>query len=140
MHDGPRGPGRKGAVLVGLFMAIAPSSGVSDDVSIKNGAVIYERCQACHSLARNRTGPKHCGLFGRRAGSLADFFYSGALRDWGEVWTRDSLDRFLEAPLDVVPGTLMGYDGVKSALDRADLVAYLWHANQDPATCPPDNN
>jgi cytochrome c len=102
----------------------APSGDKSGDA--QRGAAIYERCQACHSLERNRTGPKHCGLLGRRAGSVADFHgYSAALRDSGIVWSRESLDRFLADPRGTVPGTRMGYAGVKDDQERADLIAFL---------------
>ena len=30
------------------------------------GAEIYTRCQACHALEYNRTGPRHCGVVGRK--------------------------------------------------------------------------
>lgn len=89
------------------------------------GAAVYERCQACHSLTRNRTGPKHCGLIGREAGGVAGFAYSQALKDSGIVWNVESLDRFLENPFKTVPGTRMGYAGVKDPQERADLIAFL---------------
>jgi cytochrome c len=34
------------------------------------GEAIYARCLACHALAYDRVGPRHCGLLGRRAGSV----------------------------------------------------------------------
>jgi cytochrome c len=91
----------------------------------ERGAAVYERCQACHSLTRNRTGPKHCGLIGRGAGGVAGFRYSKALRESGIVWDAESLDRFLENPFKAVPGTRMGYAGVKDPQERADLIAFL---------------
>ena len=96
---------------------------------------IYERCAACHSLDRNRTGPKHCGLFGRRAGSLPDFEYSPAMRASGIVWSEKTLDRFLAAPTKVVPGTYMGYAGVDNPHERADLIAWLREATQAGRNC-----
>ncbi|HEY8242164.1 MAG TPA: c-type cytochrome [Casimicrobiaceae bacterium] len=97
------------------------------------GAVVYERCAACHALAYDRTGPRHCGLVGRRAGSMAGFAYSEAMRRSGIVWTRETLDRFLADPLRAVPGTSMGYAGVADAKERADLIAYLTQAGRSPA-------
>jgi cytochrome c len=99
----------------------------------KAGAVVYERCLACHALAYNRTGPKHCGLLGRRAGSVADFAYSDAMKRTGWVWDRQTLDRFLTDPLKAVPGTKMGYAGVKDPQERADLIAYLEQAGHSAA-------
>ncbi|HET6718882.1 MAG TPA: c-type cytochrome [Rhodocyclaceae bacterium] len=96
------------------------------------GAVIYERCAACHALSFDRTGPRHCGLFGRRAGSLAGFEYSPALRRSQLVWNDATLDRFLKNPMGTIPGTAMGYDGIKDAGERRDLIAYLRAAGDSP--------
>ncbi|WP_193367213.1 c-type cytochrome [Pelagibius marinus] len=98
----------------------------------QRGQAIYERCQACHSLARNRSGPRHCGLLGREAASVAGFSYSRALRESGIVWTAASLDRFLANPFKAVPGTRMGYAGVKDPQERADLIAFLAAAGPCP--------
>ena len=87
-----------------------------------------------HALAYDRTGPRHCGLFGRRAGSVKDLAYSDAMKRSSIVWTAKALDRFLANPLAMVPGTAMGYAGVDSSRERADLIAYLKEANA-PAQC-----
>jgi cytochrome c len=99
------------------------------------GEAIYGRCAACHALAYDRTGPRHCGLFGRAAGAVAGFDYSPAMRNAHIVWTAASLDRFLASPTTVVPGTTMGYAGVADRQERADLIAYLARAAADPALC-----
>jgi cytochrome c len=95
----------------------------------RNGEAIYARCLACHALAHDRTGPRHCGLFGRRAGSVKDFAYSDAMKRSNIVWNEKTLDRFLANPLKMVPGTAMGYAGVDGSSERADLIAYLKEAN-----------
>lgn len=114
-------------LLLPVLLAVAASAAAAAPAGDpQRGAAIYERCQACHSLERNRTGPKHCGLIGRPAGSVPDFRgYSPALRDSGIVWDRESLDRFLADPRGTVPGTRMGYAGVKDPQERADLIAFL---------------
>lgn len=96
------------------------------------GAIIYERCAACHALEADRTGPRHCGLIGRRAGSVPGFAYSPAMRESKIVWTEANLDRFLKLPLATVPGTAMGYDGIKDDRERHDLIAYLRDATRGP--------
>jgi cytochrome c len=120
-------------VLVALA-SLAPAAAA--DGNAARGEQIYERCAACHSLERDRTGPKHCGLFGRRAGSVLGFEYSPAMRASGIVWNETTLDRFLAAPTKIVPGTYMGYAGVDNPRERADLVAYLKAANDSRAVCP----
>lgn len=97
------------------------------------GQALYARCEACHALAFDRVGPRHCGLFGRQAGSVTGFAYSDAMKRSRIVWSAQSLDRFLAKPMAVVPGTAMTYDGVADAGERADLIAYLERANADAA-------
>lgn len=110
------------ALLLGAARAAAGDA--------KAGEAIYERCAACHALGHDRAGPRHCGLIGRRAGTVEGFAYSEAMKRSGIVWDRATLDRFLADPMGVVPGTSMGYAGVKDARERADLVAFLEQAGK----------
>jgi cytochrome c len=77
----------------------------------------------------------HCGLFGRKAGSVRGYNYSKAMKESGIVWGSETLDRFLEAPLAFLPGTKMGYAGVKDPQDRADLIAYMAATAKDASVC-----
>ena len=113
-----------GASMLMVFTAAAAPAG--DPAA---GKAIYSRCLACHALAYDRTGPRHCGLFGRRAGSVKGFSYSEAMKRSKIVWNEKTLDRFLANPLKAVPGTAMGYAGVTDKKERADLIAYLKAAN-----------
>jgi cytochrome c len=61
---------------------------------------------------------------GRRAGSVAGFAYSDALRASGLTWDSELLDRWLADPQALVPGQRMGYR-LGDAQIRADIVAYL---------------
>ncbi len=97
------------------------------------GEEIYDRCLACHALAYDRTGPRHCGLFGRRAGSVKGFAYSDAMKRSKIVWNEKTLDRFLASPLTAVPGTSMGYAGIADRKERGNLIAYLRQASESPA-------
>ncbi len=110
-----------------LALAAAPASATGD---AQRGEVVYGRCLACHALAYDRVGPRHCGLFGRRAGSIAGFAYSPAMLRARIVWNRRTLDRFLASPRNMVPGTSMTYDGVADRTERTDLIVYLKQANQ----------
>ncbi|WP_438860372.1 c-type cytochrome, partial [Achromobacter spanius] len=100
-------------------------AGVGD---ARRGEEIYGRCLACHALAYNRTGPRHCGLLGRRAGSVPGYSYSQAMKQSGIIWNEQTLDVFLKNPMAAVPGTSMGYAGIADAGERADLIAYLKQA------------
>ena len=81
-----------------------------------------------NEIGPTRTGPRHCGVFGRKAGTVAGFDYSEAMRRSGIVWNATTLDRFLAGPMVAMPGTTMGYAGVEDARERADLIAYLRQA------------
>lgn len=126
------------ASLAGVALALAAGAApaASKDAAPRgdanSGKEIYARCLACHALAYDRTGPRHCGLFGRRAGSVKDFAYSDAMKRSKIVWNEMTLDRFLANPLTAVPGTAMGYAGVADGKERANLIAYLWQADLSP--------
>lgn len=116
---------------VALAAALALSVGAAEAAGdAKRGEQLYARCAACHALAYDRVGPRHCGVIGRRAGSIEGFEYSAAMKKSGIVWNAKTLDRFLAAPMQRVPGTTMTYAGVADAEERADLVAYLAQAGK----------
>ena len=106
----------------------------------ERGQEIYQQCIGCHSLERNRTGPRHCGLIGRRAGSVPVFPYSTAMQSMDIIWTREQLDTFLTSPTTMVPGTSMGYAGISDPGKRRDLIAYIEFASQSKANCGQSKN
>lgn len=114
-----------------LSLAVLPALALAAGDPAR-GEKVYERCAACHSLTTDRTGPHHCGLLGRKAGSVPGFEYSKAMKESKITWNERTLDRFLANPLKAVPGTSMGYAGIPDAGERRDLIAYLAHA----APCP----
>jgi cytochrome c len=118
--------------LLGAALVLAAAAAQSAPPDPKLGQALYGRCLACHSLAYDRTGPRHCGLFGRRAGSVPGFEYSAAMKRSKIVWNAATLDRFLANPAKVVPGTSMTYAGVPDRAERAALIAYLKQANGGP--------
>jgi cytochrome c len=89
-----------------------------------HGKVLYQACAACHSIDENDVGPRHRGVVGRRAGSIADYNYSPALKQSGLTWNDATLDRWLVNPSALVPGTKMFFK-IDDAQARADLIAYL---------------
>ena len=116
------------AVAAVLLLLMPRSPALATDGDPMRGEQIYHRCQGCHSIDANRVGPRHAGLFGRRAGSLDDYNYSDAMRASGVVWNETTLDQFLTAPRKFIPGTKMPFAGIPDAQERADLIAYLKQA------------
>jgi cytochrome c len=130
----PRGP-QAAAVLLLIAAAAAHASG-----DVQRGKRLYEaRCGGCHSVAHDRIGPRHAGVFGRRAGSVAGFDYSLALQRASAasvVWNAPTLDRWLTDPEALLPGQRMGYR-LMDAAERADVIAYLATLTA-PAAVPAD--
>lgn len=115
-----------------LFGSSASLAGTASEADIRAGAGSYVQCTGCHAPAYHRTGPMHCGLFGRKAGAVAGFEFTAAMRDSNLVWNEKTLDAFLRSPLTVVPGTSMAFAGVASGAERRQLIAFL-------ATLTPEN-
>jgi len=125
----------KATRAAGLGAALALGAALSQAApDPMRGEQVYARCLACHALAHDRVGPRHCGLLGRRAGTVPGFAYSPAMKRSRLTWDEKALDRFLASPMKVVPGTTMTYDGVPDPKDRSDLIAYL-RQTADSAEC-----
>ncbi|HEX3364747.1 cytochrome c family protein [Phenylobacterium sp.] len=92
------------------------------------GQAVFAKCQSCHSLTANGTGPNLTGVEGRKPGTEAGFAYSDGMKAFGEkqpVWDYDHLYMFLKGPQAYVNGTKMTFVGLKQPQDRINLIAYL---------------
>ncbi|MEM4987999.1 c-type cytochrome [Collimonas sp. H4R21] len=106
-----------------MLMGFSGAAAAADDTM--RGQQLYQSmCMSCHSIDYNGVGPAHKGLFGRKAGSRADYLYSPAVKASSIVWTDKTLDKWLTNPEKLIPGQKMGFM-VPDAKDRADLIAYL---------------
>ncbi len=98
---------------------------------LKRGETLYLQCRACHSLGEgepHKVGPNLYGIFGRPAATQPGFAYSEALSDAGITWTPETMDRWLQRPSELVPGTKMVFIGIQDPADRAALIAWLMQA------------
>ena len=98
------------------------AGGLAGDAA--RGETLYEACQDCHSLDKNDVGPRHRGVFGRKAASLPDYDYSDALKSANIIWNEETLDKWLTDPQAVAPGAKMFFH-LDNPQDRADVIAYL---------------
>jgi cytochrome c len=103
---------------------VIPISNAPAAASAAHGEELYQSCQDCHSLDTNDVGPKHRGVFGRKAGSVADYSYSPALKNSGITWNDATLDKWLTDPQKLVPGSKMFFH-LDAAQDRKDVIEYL---------------
>jgi cytochrome c len=80
----------------------------------------------CHAIepGRHRAGPSLHGVLGREAGSAPGYDFSTAMAAAGIVWTPETLDAFLAAPAEKVPGTNMVFWGLDPA-SREAVTRYL---------------
>jgi len=81
-------------------------------------------CTGCHSIDEDDVGPRHRGVVGRTAGTVAGYAYSPALKGSHIVWDQANLDRWLTNPQALVPGAKMFF-AMPNPKDRADVIAYL---------------
>ena len=91
------------------------------------GEKVFAKCRACHKLETGGkgAGPDLFAIVGRDIGSVDGYSYSGALGELAGDWTPEALDGFLENPKGYAAGTKMGFKGLPSAEDRANIIAYL---------------
>jgi cytochrome c2 len=113
-------------------MTLLPVGAARADGDPVRGEARFQECAACHKLdaGANEVGPNLHGLFTRKAGELADFRFSPAMKRSGIAWTPETLEKYIADPQAVVPANRMPYAGMASAGDRADLIAYLAKATK----------
>ena len=100
--------------------------------SAERGAELWAKCRSCHTLdrgGRHIVGPNLHGVFGRKAGALPNYNYSPAMKASSIVWTEETMDKYLAATVDYIPGSKM-YGGLAIKQDRLDLIAFLKQATR----------
>ncbi len=91
------------------------------------GEKVFKKCKSCHKIEDgvNSTGPHLFSVVDRAKAAVEGFGYSAVLTGLGGNWTPEDLNAFLTKPKEYAPGTKMGFNGLKSEKDRANLIAYL---------------
>ena len=103
--------------------------------SAANGAKVFKKCLACHSVVKggpNKIGPNIFGVLNRKAGSISDYKYSKAMAAYGKVWSFEEMNGFLTKPKDWIKGTKMSFMGLKSVKDRAAVILYMNENTDNP--------
>jgi cytochrome c len=121
---------------------VAPISERLLAASASEGEKVARKCAACHEFNQggdNKVGPALWDTVGRKPGGHEGFGYSAAMVAFGEEhpeWTYEQLDLFLASPKQHVPGTSMGFAGLRRPEERADMIAYLREQADTPAPLP----
>ncbi len=106
---------------------------------LKKGAKLAKKCAACHSFdkaGKHKIGPNLWGIVGAEKAAKDGFKYSKAIISAGGDWDYASLDSFMLKPKKFIPGTKMGYAGMKKIEDRAALIAWLRTQADAPISLP----
>ena len=113
----------------GNIMALFASTSAAE------GAKVFKKCAACHSIAEggaNKIGPALWGVLGRPAGSVPGYKYSKAMAAHGKNWSFEEMNGFLIKPKDWIKGTKMSFAGLKNAKDRAAVIRYMNENTDNP--------
>ena len=104
-------------------------------VSAAEGAKVFKKCAACHSInegGSNKIGPALWGVLGRSVGSVPDYKYSKAMASYGKNWSFEEMNGFLIKPKEWIKGTKMSFAGLKNAKDRAAVILYMNENSSNP--------
>lgn len=123
------------ALIVGAVV-LAASAGTAFAQNVADGEKDFAVCRACHQVgdtAENMLGPQLNGLDGRKAGSVADYPYSEAMKNSGITWNAATFKQYIHDPQATVKGTKMPFAGIKDDQKVADLWAYISQFDADGA-------
>lgn len=121
--------------------AFDPVTPLLASADLAAGEAQFKKCSSCHNVepgGANGVGPALHGIMGRDIASADGYGYSAALIAYGEgnQWDWERMNGFLWKPKTYVKGTAMGFAGIRSVEDRADIIAYLNAQSASPLDLP----
>jgi cytochrome c2 len=97
------------------------------------GRQVFVQCTACHKIDASGVsgvGPNLNRVVGRRAGTLPGYRYSPAMTGANRVWDDRTLDAYLTAPAQAIPGNRMPFAGLRDPAARRNVIAYIRSASR----------
>ena len=89
-----------------------------------NSSLFERRCSGCHSLDKDKIGPRLRDVYGRTSGAVPGFNYSQALKKRRITWDEQSLDKWLADPDEFLPENEMSFQVIDKN-ERSRIIAYL---------------
>jgi cytochrome c len=113
--------------LIGLFAGLLLGAGQARaEGDAAHGKQVFQQCGICHSTepGEAKLGPSLFGTLGRKSASVPGFRYTPALQKLDVSWTPEQLEKWLENPSKMAPGTAMAFN-LANEKDRQDVIAYI---------------
>jgi cytochrome c len=116
----------RGALIAGFAASSMPLFGPMTTAAPPGATDFSSYCAGCHAIrpGANGIGPSLAGVYGRASGAVPGYSYSPALKSAKFVWNEKTLNKFLQSPSGLVPGTKM-FVSVPDAATRQHIIAYL---------------
>ncbi len=124
----------RAAAIVALALTLSGTTAAPlladpfDKVKVSAGKALFDaECHRCHADDSDKAsyGPPLEGVVGRKAGSIAGYPYSDALKGSGIVWTPTALRAWMEDNTGFMPGTRMRHVGIEDRTVQDFILAYL---------------
>jgi cytochrome c len=113
------------AVTAAIVLILGGPARADGDAA--KGQKVFAKCKTCHEIAtdKNKVGPTLQGVIGRKAGAVAGFKYSEAMRNSGVTWDTTTIAEYVAKPKEFIAGNKMAFAGLKKEDEIEDLVAYI---------------
>jgi len=127
------------ATVASAERAVEPISAVLTSADATVGEKAFAQCAACHVAkpgAETTIGPNLWNVVGRPVAAQPGYDYSDSLKQVSGEWDFERLNVYLFDPKLLAPEGRMPFPGIKSTVERAQVIAYLRTLSDNPVALP----